>query len=195
MLKMKNIALDFDGVIADTNKEKIKWMKEKGLNARNVDKTSFYSELKEKLTKNEIEQLYKEMSKNIFLPEILERTQPVQGAIETIKKISEKFDIYIITARTEKLIEPIYEWLGKYDINKNIKKIISSSYELKQDICLKNNISFLCDDDIRHLIDKKIQLRVLLSTNKEKSYDDIIIAKSWCKIGKILELTSGIQIQ
>ena len=58
MLKIKNIAFDFDGVIADTNKEKMKWMKEKGLNARNVDKTSFYSELKEKLTKNEIEQLY-----------------------------------------------------------------------------------------------------------------------------------------
>lgn len=147
-MKDKKIAFDFDGVIADTNKEKIKWLRNKGFNIKCADKTNFYSEISHILTNTEIDKLYNNMSKIIFQPETLYRTKPVFEAVEKIKKLSQNFNIYIITARTEKLIKPVYEWLKEYDLSDNIKEIISSSYESKQDICLKNNISFLCDDEI-----------------------------------------------
>ena len=185
-LKDKKIAFDFDGVIADTNKEKINWLRKKGYNIKCADKTSFYSELSHTLTNTEINELYNNMSRIIFQPDTLYRTKPVLGAIEGIKKLSKTFKIYIITARTDKLIKPVYEWLKKYDINESVQEIISSSYELKQDICLKNNICFLCDDDVRHLIDKKIRVRVLFSTDKRKIKDDIIVIESWDEIQRIL---------
>ncbi len=185
-MKDKKIAFDFDGVIADTNKEKIKWLRSKGFCIECADKTSFYSELSQTLSNVGIEELYNYMSNIIFQPEILYKTKPILGAIETIKKLSQKFNIYIITARTEELIKPVYDWLKKYDLNEDIQEIISSSYESKQDICSKNNICFLCDDDARHLIDKKVKIRVLFSTDKRKAKSDISVVESWYEIERIL---------
>ena len=185
-MKDKKIAFDFDGVIADTNKEKIKWLRNKGFSIKCADKTSFYSELSYILTNTEIDELYNNMSKIIFQPETLYRTKPVLGAIEKIKKLSQNFNIYIVTARTENLIKPVYEWIKKYDLSENIHEIISSSYESKQDICLKNNIGFLCDDDVRHLIDKKIRVRILFNTGERRVKDGIIVVESWDEIERIL---------
>lgn len=182
----KKIAFDFDGVIADTGRKKMEWIKNRGIPVKNSDKTSFYKELSCKLSKIEIDKIYKEMAQSIFLPEVLNDTQPVENAIETIKKLSLNYDVYIITARTEKLIEPVKTWLKKYNINQNIKEIISSFYESKQDICLKNNIYFLCDDDLRHLTDKKINLKVWFNKGELEKSEDIIIAKSWQEIENIL---------
>lgn len=184
-MKKKKIAFDFDGVIADTNKKKIEWLRSKGYNIKCADKTSFYSELGQNLSKTKVEELYNNMSKVIFRPEMLYKTKPILGAIKAIKRLSHKFDIYIITARTEKLIKPIHDWLKKYSLSENIQGIISSSYESKQDICIKNNICFLCDDDIRHLVNKKVEKIVLFSTNK-KTKDNIRVAKSWDEIERIL---------
>lgn len=185
-LKDKKIAFDFDGVIANTNKEKIEWLRSKGYSIKCADKTSFYSELSQNLANSQIEKLYNNMSKIIFQPETLDKTKPILGAIKTIKRLSHKFNIYIITARTEELIKPIYDWLKKYNLSENIQDIISSSYESKQDICLKNNICFLCDDDVRHLVNKKVKRRVLFNTDKRKLKDDIIVAESWDEIERIL---------
>ena len=78
------------------------------------------------------------------------------------------------------------KWLKKYDLSENIQGIISASYESKQDICLKNNIVFLCDDDIRHLVDKKIKMRILFNSDKKIVEDDIIVVESWDEIEKVL---------
>lgn len=164
----------------------MKWLKSKNLNINSTDKTSFYNELKIKLNFDEIDQLYKEMSKCIFVPQILERTPPVEGAINSIIKLSKIYDIYIITARTEEMLESVKKWLEKYNINKNIKKVISSSYENKQDICLKNNICFLCDDDLRHILDRKIETRVLFGKKALANYEHFYITESWQGIEKIL---------
>lgn len=185
-MKDKKIAFDFDGVIADTNNEKLKWLRSKGVYIKSADKTSFYSELNQIMSNSEVEELYRNMSHVIFQPEILYETRPILGAIETLKKLSRRFDIYIITARTKELIEPIYDWLKNYGLSENIQEIISSSYEFKQDICLRNNICFLCDDDVRHLIDKKVNTRVLFNNNRKITSDDINIVETWDEIEKIL---------
>ena len=92
------------------------------------------------------------MSENIFIPEVLEKTEPIKGAIEAIKKLSQSFTIYIITSRPAEMIKDVNRWLINYDLRKKITGIFSSSYRSKQDICLENHIVFLCDDDIRHIL-------------------------------------------
>lgn len=126
------------------------------------------------------------MAKDIFMPQVLEKTEPIEGAINSIKKLSQNFEIYIITARTEEMLPYVKKWLKKYDIDKNIKKVMSSSFEKKQDICFKNDICFLCDDDFRHIIDKKVEFRVLFSKYKFTENEDFFNAKSWQEIEKIL---------
>ena len=197
MIKIRKIAFDFDGVIAATNESKKQWFLERNIKIDKTDKTSIYKELRKILEIDEVDNIYKEMSKNIFTKEILEKTKPIKGSIETIKQLSKKYEIYIITARTNKLIEYAKEWLQKYNIDKNIKEIISSSYEPKQTICKRKDIFFLCDDDIRHLQQKIINTRVLFNQeqieetkkNKTQSKDPKIIEiKSWSQIrdGSIL---------
>ena len=105
--------------------------------------------------------------------------------IKYIKKLSKIYNIYIITARTDQMIDDVNVWLEKNGINKCITKIISSSYESKQDICLKNDIFYLCDDDIRHLKDDKIESRVLFDAGKEKE-ENIEVVNSWNQIETML---------
>ena len=178
----KKIAFDFDGVIADTNHKKMQWFQKQGYNLINYDKTSFYQELSQTKEKKDIDRIYKNMGSYIFRPEILDETMPVQGAIETIQKLAKQFEIYIITARTEAMLVPVNNWLEKYHIKNKIKQVISYTYQSKQEICLKRGISFLCDDDIRHLIDKKVKTRVLFNNNKKGHKKDIWIVKSWEEI-------------
>ena len=181
------IAFDFDGVIADTSKMKKIWLENKKIEIENVDKTSFYQHLYEKKSKEEIDSIYKEMSKTIFTKEVLLNTEPIYNSINSIRKISEKFEIYIITARNSEQIKYAEKWLEKYEIKKHIKKIISSSCEKKQQICKKNHISYLCDDDIRHLTDRKIPYRILYS-NKNTEVDGIKKVNSWHEIEESLRI-------
>ena len=112
MIKTK-IAFDFDGVIADTTKKKQEWLKKQNIELINVDRTSFYQELKKTMNKEKIDELYKKMGEYIFTQETLMETEAIEGAIGIIKKIANKYDIYIITARTQQLILHVKKWLKK----------------------------------------------------------------------------------
>ena len=109
-------------------------------------------------------------------------------ASEVISKLRNLGDeIYIITARPEKMFPDIESWLKKYNIEKDITKVISSTGKEKQDICNENNIFLLCDDDIRHLTNKKIQVRMLFKNNKKIRDDDIISLNTWRRVKIELE--------
>ena len=187
MLKIKRIAFDFDGVIAATDKEKRKWLEKKNIVISNTDKTCFYQELKDSFEYDEIDRLYKDMSKNIYTQQTMDKTEPVEGAISAIKRLYNKYKIYIVTARPNEMLEWVTKWLNKYDIDDKVVKVISSSNEDKQDICMKNDIFCLCDDDIRHVCENKINMRILFGTNlKEQNYSNLIVTNSWNEIENIL---------
>ena len=181
MVTIIKLAFDFDGVIADTNTEKKKWLKKYNINISNVDRTSFYTSLNQNLDISKIDSLYKQMSKDIFRPDVLDKTKPVTNAIDTIKNLSKYFEIFIITSRTEKMILSVNNWLKKYGIYDCIKQVISASFEEKQEVCLQENISFLCDDDLRHLVNKKIKTRILFG-KQNISQKDIIVVDTWKQI-------------
>lgn len=186
-MKDNKIAFDFDGVIANTTKMKIKWFKKRNIKIKTSDKTSIYNILGTNMDKNRIDEIYKKMSKDIFTKEVLDKTKPVRGAVRILKKLSKQYEIYIITARPEKMFPDIESWLKKYNIEKDITKVISSTGKEKQDICNENNIFLLCDDDIRHLTNKKIQVRMLFKNNKKIRDDDIISLNTWRRVKIELE--------
>ena len=127
----------------------------------------------------DIDNLYREMAKNIFTEQVLYKTKPIHNSIEIISKLAQHLEIYIITARTDKMIVDVIRWLKTYDIENKIKDVISSSNDIKQNICKKKKIDFLCDDDLRHLIDSKIKIRVLFNPKGIKTnYKGIEVAKS-----------------
>ena len=184
-LKDKKIAFDFDGVIANTTIKKIKWFKKNNIKIKYPDKTNIYTKLSKKMSKSQIDEIYKKMSENIFLKSVLEKTKPLKGAVRVIKKLSTNHDIYIITARPKEMFCDINSWLKKYKIDKNIRKIISSAGKEKQEICKENDINILCDDDLRHVKENKIDIRILFK-NKERYNKELYYINSWRKIEKFI---------
>ncbi len=124
------------------------------------------------------------MGQEIFTEQLLLQISPIDGAVESLKRLANKYNIYIITARTEEMITHVRKWLKKYNLETLITNIISSSFEDKQDICIRNDIDFLCDDDFRHLKVEKIKCRVLFGNYDEAK--GVLIAKSWAQIEEIL---------
>lgn len=161
------------------------WLSNKNIVIDKVDKSNLYKKLLLNNNIDEIDEIYKKMSRAIFTKETLLKTKPINNSIQAIKKLSKIYNIYIITSRTEQMIEDVKVWLEKNGISKCIKNIMSSSYESKQDICLKNDIFYLCDDDIRHLKDDKIQSRVLFDTQKNKQVN-LQVVNSWNQIEAML---------
>lgn len=185
---MIRVAFDFDGVIADTTSKKINWLKEnKNISLNRVDKTNFYKLLSSFYSNYEIDELYKCMSKSIFIEDVLLSTEEVTNALNSLKKISNMYEIYIVSSRTPNMLKSVKKWLKLNDANKYIKKIISSSNRSKQDICVMNNIDFLCDDDVRHLLDEKIKNRLLFSSDKYQGNSSIMLVSSWDEIVDALD--------
>ena len=120
-----------------------------------------------------VDKIYHQMSQDIFTREVLMNTEPIKDSIKTIKNLSKLYDIYIITARTEQLISFAKQWLTE---------IISSSYREKQEICKEKHISYLYDDDIKHLQKNKIQNRILFNPEKEVIDLEIPQVSSWKEI-------------
>lgn len=185
---MIRVAFDFDGVIADTTSKKINWLKEnKNISLNRVDKTNFYKLLSSFYSNYEIDELYKCMSKSIFIEDVLLSTEEVTNALSSLKKISNMYEIYIVSSRTPNMLKSVKKWLKLNDVDKYIKKIISSSNRSKQDICVMNNIDFLCDDDVRHLLDEKIKNRLLFSSDKYQGNSSIMLVSSWDEIVDALD--------
>ena len=155
---------------------KKEWLLNKNIILDKVDKSNFYEKMLANYNIDEIDKIYKDMSSAIFTKDILLKTKPINNSIQSIKKLSKIYNIYIITARTDQMLNDVETWLVKNDIYKCIKKIISSSNDNKQDICIRNNIFYLCDDDIRHLKEKKIQKRVLFDNkNSWKQIEEMLL--------------------
>lgn len=187
---MRRIGLDFDGVIANTDELKREWFEKHGILLNKLNKSDIFKELENQYSKEFIYHLYKGMSEYVFCKASMERISPINNAIKSIKNLSKQFEIYIISARNQEQIMLLQDWLSKYKIDTYIKEIISSSEEGKGklQICKENNISFFCDDDIRHLIcEGEYNIVKFLFNSKLCTVDDIYCIENWNDIVNYLE--------
>ena len=67
----------------------------------------------------------------------------------------------------------------------NVDTIYEEQGKEKQEICKENNINVLCDDDLRHVKENKIDIRILFK-NKERYNKELYYINSWRKIEKFI---------
>jgi uncharacterized HAD superfamily protein len=104
------------------------------------------------ITKEDLISLYKEYEKL----EIPIEVRKIEGAEEVLRKIKTKCDFILITARPKSIEENTYKVLNKNYPNHNFKIIFTNKNNKKiskGDICIKNNISLMIDDDWKNALD------------------------------------------
>ncbi len=144
------IALDYDGVIADTNLVKSNWILDNiGINVSpsKCDRSSCAGIIG-------LEN-YEQMSNYVYEREASLSAKPVANAIESIKQLSMYYEFIIITARTNTRVKWAIEWLEKNKIVNIFRDIVSSHGESKVKIAKLIGARILVDDDIRHLIEEQ----------------------------------------
>jgi len=150
-IKLKKIALDFDGTIANTNLQKSVLVKKKfglDLPAWQCDRTFLVPQIGEVA--------YQEIADIVYEREATLQTPPLAHSVEKIPSLAEKFDLFLLTARPQRRLEFAAEWLEKYRISTCFKALLSShlydhTWRPKLEICQEQQFDLLLEDDLRHL--------------------------------------------
>ena len=172
---MRTIAFDFDGVLANTNILKHKWIYNYlNILLSDVDKISIFRKLSQKYSKEKINEIYKKMSSYVFTRENLLKSDMMDKNIPFyLDEFGKKYRLIIITNRPQFMLEWIKEWLEKNNILKYFDSVLSSTYNTKGNIAKEENVSILIDDDIRHLSDNNIEYNILFNSGDIKNWQQL----------------------
>ena len=141
------IGVDFDGTIADTNREKAAWIqRELGLNLQPYicDRTCCVEVIGERE--------YERLSAEIYNKENTRRLQPVHGVFEAFEILRRLHTILVVTARAETTLRSAQDWLARHEETRGLKCVgVPTRTVLKSEICLREGATVLVDDDERHV--------------------------------------------
>ncbi len=196
-MTIKRIGIDLDEVLADFVPSYINFH---NLNfGTKIELASFTSfDLSEvyKTSREEVEIRVRKFYKS----EEFHNLKPVRGAITAVKKLSKKFELFIITSRPEIVSESTLYWIKKH-FTKQFKKIhfafnpyLKSSYlKKKSDIAKLLNVDLFIEDNLDFATSvAKSGIKVLLFNrlwNQAKSlHPNITRVSSW---KDILERLNG----
>lgn len=174
------IALDFDGVLADTLILKQRWL---------ADHMHLTCEAR-LLTRGYLvdligEKKYADMQQKIGYEDTL-TCAPVRGCLKTIRALSGKFEFVIVTSRYLEKMKWVDRWLEKYLFKEYITNVINAEGEEKLVVSKRNECDYLVDNDLRHLIPnvqrniKKIHF--CPSSHPMPNYDGVTSVKSWYQL-------------
>jgi len=106
--KRKSIAIDMDGVIADTVLQFIQWY-ERDYGVQ-IDKTAFHGKPEHDVLPDGI------MKKMVYTPGFFRTVPVMKGAQEAVLQLMENFDVYIVSAAMEfpQSLAEKYEWLQEH---------------------------------------------------------------------------------
>jgi hypothetical protein len=150
---MKQLYIDFDGVILDTMTKTYKELEEKGIDKKDQDKV-------------------REYFRNIDWKKLIEETEQINDSINEIKKIcdSKKFNVYILTHinSTNEMIEKI-----KY-LHKVLPQvtIVSVPKEIEKTQVVNPSAAILIDDYSGNVLEWQKKLGIGIKFVKEKGESD-----------------------
>ncbi len=122
------------------------------------------------------------------------KIKPMKGAIEGINKLSKDHELYVLTSRSNYFTEKTKEQLLYHFGDKFLEFFFTNNYSnsnklislKKSDICLKNEIELIVDDNFETAVQcADVGIRVLLMTqpwNKGKSYPNVERVNNWKEI-------------
>lgn len=135
------IGIDIDDTITNTTEMMMKYINKSGIA---IDSSEDYCNFK-------VEQLdkYRDLLEKYIEP-VLTNVSVKKDCVSVISKLKEEGNtIYIITARSNRYSDNIYNITVDY-LNKNniIYDKLLFGYENKRDVCLKEKIDYMIDDNI-----------------------------------------------
>lgn len=142
----KALALDYDGLIADTNRLKSEWIAtELGREVPpwRCDRTQCVPLIG-------LED-YERMSGFVYGPKAWPVVEPTAGALAGLTELARTYRLFIVTARTPEQIRWTKEWLARRGIEGLFEGIHSSVGRTKAQIARQLSALALVDDDARHL--------------------------------------------
>ncbi len=198
--KMKPlIVIDFDDVIAKTGEKKLEWIRKNLQNKKLSDGRCLFDLKSEECSRTLLvpiigEESYKSLCDYALSEENTMNSEPLAGVVESIEKLSEKFDLVILSARGKDYIEFAKKWCKKNNIFDNLKDIKSSrgsdsktaeSSNTKTEIVKSLKALIFIDDDSRHMPAEPVEgLNCILfgDLKREKIPSHIKTARNWKNI-------------
>ncbi len=146
---MKKLGIDLDETIVDLIDPFLNYYnKETGTN---FTKEDIYDYDIWKII-NAKEEEAKELGRRFYISEHFDNLKPFEGAVDSIKKIKEYSELFIVTARYGIAKDKTQKWLDKH-LNGLISEVFfTSDYSgekglTKEQICKKYSLDCLLDDD------------------------------------------------
>jgi uncharacterized HAD superfamily protein len=174
--------IDFDGVVADTGILKQMYVRQfhKQEIARWQANRTWLTKKLGILTEKD----YDKMLEYVCSSQATLLAPPVDGAIESIKALSERGDVYVITDRKDSWIRSCVEWMKHSGLDEYIAGCISSKEykNRKLKICEMMGVTCMVEDDPGHFADASGDVKSIL-IGKPESYEQegghIITARNW----------------
>jgi hypothetical protein len=157
------LAIDYDGTIADTNAEKVKWIRahlDRDIPPWHCNRTECVPQIGESAYDNMGDYVYERISTMQALE--------VSGGLNALRTLDLSNELHLVTARPLSRLELAKEWLDRQGALRLFKGLHSAHETAKADICSDIGAHVLIDDDARHLakVDLPDLSRILLQSDR-----------------------------
>ena len=160
------LAIDYDGTIADTNVEKVKWIRRE----LDMEILPWQCNRTECAPRIGVE-AYQEMGDCVYEREGTLQAAEVPGALDAIRALSGRAELHVVSVRPATRLEFAREWLACAGVLALFQAFHGAYGTPKADICRALGARALIDDDSRHLarVDVPGLARVLLQHGRSES--------------------------
>ncbi len=140
-----SLAIDFDGVIAETLSRKSAWI------ARHLGMAIAPADCSKSRCEPRIgAENYRRMSRELGYDDTLD-CFPFTGALAGLQRLAREFAISVYTARPEEKAHWAREWFRHHGLAGTIKEVVSTYGRSKVALAVAEGSVALVDNDIRHL--------------------------------------------
>ena len=146
------IAVDYDGTIANTNAEAMKWIKThvgRYVEPWQCNRTDCVPLIGKSP--------YEEMNDYVYERESTLAAAEVPGAANALRALTVIGDVFVVTNRRLHRIAYAREWLERMGLALSIREVITSHDSSKEQVCHQIGAHVLIDDDVRHLRDVRLE--------------------------------------
>jgi hypothetical protein len=183
---MRIVAIDYDGTLADTNGVKAAWI-ERHLGKRVAPWRCNRSDCVPIIGADN----YARMGNAVYGRECTLRTPEVPGALEAVRLLARRAELFVVTARGPERMGFAREWLENSGVIRCFTGMLSSKGTSKSQVCSTLNADALVDDDVRHLSDAGehpfLKLHLQYGRDEEIQRDSrIVFCQSWDEVLRVL---------
>jgi 5'(3')-deoxyribonucleotidase len=177
-LQKPSLAIDFDGVIAETLSLKSAWI------ARHIGLEIAPTDCSKSRCESRIgSENYRRMSSELGYADTL-ACPPLDGAEEGLRRLAEVFSISVYTARPEEKTCWARQWFKHQGLEGFIDDVISTYGRSKAAMALASASHALVDNDIRHLREETptSTRRIFFCPTADGDVEGLATVRNWAEL-------------